>query len=203
MRKNASIFAKNTNQETPFNLALQDSKFIILDAILENHDFDDINEVNNDNLALFHVVCMRDKTNIINKFFNANFPINSHANFGIDKWQDYTPLHFAVTNKNRKIVYHLLENNADVCVKNAEGFTPLHIAFHNYNWYNNNWYAPGKDIIFGMTRECIKKSVNPVDSQGVRHFHICCLNDSPDIIQFFVNHGVDVNIPISSESNSS
>ena len=196
LRKNASIFDKNSDQETPFNLALQDFKLAILDAMLTYYDFDNINEINTDNLALFHVACMRDKTKIINKFLNAGFPINSHANPSFGKYQDYTPLHFAVTNRNKTIVHYLLENNAEVCVKNVQGSTPLHIAFHNYSSLLSI-----KDIIFAMIQECIKNFLNPVDGKGVSHFHICCLYDLCHPIQFFLNHGVNVNLAISAESD--
>ena len=70
--------------------------------------------------------------------------------------------------------------------------------FYNYTFpcpYNSTF------IYNALTRKCVDIYKNLVDN-NISHFHITCINSPLPIIKFYLNNGVDINKPISSESDN-
>ncbi|XP_058810152.1 serine/threonine-protein phosphatase 6 regulatory ankyrin repeat subunit B-like [Phymastichus coffea] len=110
-------------------------------------------------------------------------------------WPGYTVLHMvaAIPKKAKPpetdfndidIVEICMNRRADIMAKNAEGMTPIHVAF----------YARKYDIIAMLLNYQCKLTENPSDKNLVSHFHIACAVGHRLSVQHLLSNGVNVNI---------
>ncbi|OXU24391.1 hypothetical protein TSAR_010297 [Trichomalopsis sarcophagae] len=193
LKLKASILDKDENQQTPFDLAIKDKKYDIVDAMLSMYDFKTEHDNNEGKINCFHYVCKKDNFLAIQKFIDLGFPINSHAGPSIGYFfQGFTPLHFAVYNESLKSITYLLQCNASVTERNNQGDTPLNYAFYA---------QPKNDVIIDLLLQAIPKNALYADSRGLSHFHIACTRNDLSILQLYLEHENLVSLQIKSDEH--
>ncbi|XP_023248496.1 ankyrin-2-like [Copidosoma floridanum] len=84
--------------------------------------------VNLEELTAFHISCMTDDAEIVEKFLNLGIDINEpNDNFAL-RDAGFYPLHFAVKYKRQNVIEMLLKYGAYVECENKDGNTVLHLA---------------------------------------------------------------------------
>lgn len=185
--KGASINAKNKNNETPLVVALKMAQDSTIDLMLPfvNH-----NQSSNEGITHMHIACMRNRADIVKKFLQHGVPIDHAVNSHSLSFPGYTPLHFAVDYQCLKTVELLIDCGADVTVKDARGLTPVHLT---------DRFRNGSLVDLILPFHAFNGS-NPVNPEGLSHFHIACTRNKPKIVEGFLQRGVDVNMQIPMDS---
>ncbi|XP_014215041.1 serine/threonine-protein phosphatase 6 regulatory ankyrin repeat subunit A-like [Copidosoma floridanum] len=154
-------------------------------------------------LSHFHIACHSKHL----KAVQALLPIVNDINEPINgKLMDYikklphnvclgdTPLHLAVGNHSAEIVDLLLENGADVTLKNANGLKPLHIALQNYSRVRS------QNAIIRRLFE-FEKQVDWPDSIGLTELHIACALEDESMMETLLKSGKNPNSPVKVDSH--
>jgi ankyrin repeat protein len=183
LRKGASINDVDQNGETPLCFAMKKKNIEMVDLILSMSKIDNINIADNDGFSHFHIACIRNDIKIVENFLEHGVDINSSVNFQAKQWSGYTALHFAVYYQSLDIVKLLLNCNADVTIKNAEGMTPLHVALQIHNDTIIDFILSSDDY----------KNINPIDNNGLSHFHIACMKKNLKAVESFLKYDIDIN----------
>ncbi|XP_011496256.1 PREDICTED: ankyrin-1-like, partial [Ceratosolen solmsi marchali] len=183
LSKEASINVVDQNGETPLCLAMKRKNYEMVDLILSSSNIGVINSTDTDEFSHFHISCIRNNVKVVENFLNHGIDMNGRVNFLAKQWPGYTPLHFAVYYHNLNVLKLLLKYNADVTIKNAEGLTPLHLALRMHD-----------DIIidFILSSDNHKNS-NPIDENGLTHFHIACMKNHLKAVENFLKYDVEIN----------
>lgn len=193
INKGAAVHEPNFGNETPFDVAVNNEMYAVVDAMLnkEGTSFQKSRSLSN-NTALdpsdFHKACNRNDIESIKMFVTNGYPVNSHASVSSfeNQYHGYTPLHFAVNNKSRETVIYLLRNGADITEKSDNGWTPVHQAY----------YTSCQNLLRAMFRYSkVNTYVDIADERGLTHLHICCAS-SIQIVEAFVISGANVNSQI-------
>lgn len=127
------------------------------------------------------------------KFFNK---LKSSYTWFRDKYK----LHFAVDNGFVELVELLLINGEDISEKNADGMTPLHLAYLNSVTNpvcSSEEYYKMMDMLLQAQNETTE---NCTDKYGLSHFHISCSRNNLNVIRNFLKNNVDINQAISFDS---
>ncbi|XP_011505281.1 PREDICTED: ankyrin-1-like [Ceratosolen solmsi marchali] len=130
LSQNANTLIKNKEGNTSLHFAF---KFFYLDSnlidlILSKDISKCTNPVNNYGLSHFHIACTTNNIVAIEKFLENEASVFTPVNFNSPICPGYTPLHFAVTFNRSTTAKILLQRNADSNMKEANGFTALHLA---------------------------------------------------------------------------
>ncbi|XP_008208761.1 ankyrin-2 [Nasonia vitripennis] len=217
--KGASILDKDQNNETALSYAVRTKRFQIVNLMFAMYDFKTVNPNNKDHIAHFHIACERNMMKVVKKFIAHGMPVNGPATHDINKSPGFTPLHFAADNLSVDAVKFLLRNGADVAAQDARGLSPLHIAY--FKDVNKSRCTRDGSCFYTMKLEFLESklmklkkesivgriliahvndSPNPVDENGVSHFHIACANETC-IVERFLEHGkINVNASVSLDS---
>jgi len=116
---NVDISARNVNGQTPLYLAVQESRIALIPLLLSREA--DIFAVDNSGVTPFDYA-MKVRGPVLDALIT---PQTAHQKDGAGN----TILHLAVKNKgDAYVVGKILEQNADINVRNREGDTALHIA---------------------------------------------------------------------------
>lgn len=191
LRLNASILDKDENQETPFDLAVKDRKYDMVEAMLLMYDFKTEHVNNEGKMHCFHYACKTDNFIAIQKFIDLGFPINSHAGPRIGECcKGFTPLHFAVYHESLETILYLLKHKASVIEKNSKGDTPLNYAFY---------LQPKNGDIIDLLLKVIPEDAIYADSRGLSHFHIACTRNDLKTVELFLQCGNLVDLRIKSD----
>jgi len=119
-------------------------------------------------------------------FYNFSDYIPLLVQTGADlkaKFEDYTPLQYAIRNKKEAAVLALIEAGADVNLPNSKGWTPLHDAAK----------ADSPSIVLALIEA--GADVNLPNSKGRTPLHNAAKADSPSIVLALIEAGADVNLP--------
>ncbi|KAJ8664853.1 hypothetical protein QAD02_006515 [Eretmocerus hayati] len=187
--RNTSINDRDQKGDTPLTHAMKNNSHLIVDLILSACAHD-TNATDSDNLSHFHVACMRNHLDAVKQYLKHGVDVNSPVNLTARGWPGFTALHFAVDNECIEVVELLLDHNADISIKNAEHMTSLHLAVNKKN-----------DVIVKLilsSHECHKS--NPVDKNGLSHFHIACMKNHFEAAKMFLQNGVQVQDAINNNS---
>lgn len=191
--RGASIYITNSNQETPLIVAAKLGKNEITDLLLskigEEHSQGKLCE-NRENLTHMHVACMRNRVDLVKKYLQRQCCINHSVLSKSILWPCYTPLHFAVQFQCIETVQLLVNSGADITAKAVNQLSPLHLA----HMIRNETII---DIILSAHKYNLK---NPVNSEGLSHFHIACTRNKPAVVEIFLQQGVNVNMKIPESS---
>ncbi|OXU22126.1 hypothetical protein TSAR_000758 [Trichomalopsis sarcophagae] len=192
LSKGASISHVGENGETPLCFAMKKRYDGIVDLLFSANGAECDNTVNNDKFSHFHIACIRNNANIVEKFINFGVNINDPVSFTSKEWAGYTPLHFAVDNDSLSVAELLLKCGANIGVKNAENMTPLHLAVQKRNNAIINLLLSSENIA----------AFNPMDDSGFSHFHIACMKSHLSAVKKFLQAGVNVNHVVSSNQSN-
>ncbi|KAJ8681181.1 hypothetical protein QAD02_016968 [Eretmocerus hayati] len=99
-----------------------------------------------------------------------------HKNF----WPGYTPLHFAIKFQCLETDAFLLRIGANINIKDGWKLTALHLADMTRN-------EPMIDLLLTAHKTI---SSNPVNAEGLTHFHIACTRNNPEIVKCFFESSV-------------
>ncbi|KAJ8680564.1 hypothetical protein QAD02_016351 [Eretmocerus hayati] len=174
--------------ETPLILAAKIGNMDIIDLLL-SYNVQPYHRLQ-DNFTHFHVACMRNKLNVVKKLMlldngeSMNMAVSSNSVF----WPGFTPLHFAVYYDCIETVDYLVESGADMMAKDAKELTPLH-------WANLKRNEKIIDRLLSAHKYELK---NPVDPNGLTHYHIACTRDDPSVVEHFLKLGVDIDLQVRS-----
>lgn len=78
-----------------------------------------------------------------------------------------------------------LEHGCSLTIKNADGLTPVHLAFSLLK----------TNVVHKLLSSCTS---NVADLNNLTHFHIACMNGNKSLAERFISQGVDVNSPVRS-----
>ncbi|XP_058799646.1 uncharacterized protein LOC131669048 [Phymastichus coffea] len=223
VNEGANILAQDSKGVTPFDLCLQRYKaeeiyFLVMrQPLWRNVTFSDgTTRLTNIILAMRYSCTFYTFLQQIDGNINMCIPFDSPI------WPGYTPLHLAIifperinnmndliedtdyfgTKKVTPAFYNCsfddervylervkvcLSLGADVTAQDARGLTPIHLAFRLQ-----------KENVAQLLLQFHQKIVNPVDDDGLSHFHIACATRNLHLVDILLRSGVDVNSPVMS-----
>lgn len=192
LTKRASISIGNNNHETPLITAAKMGNHAIIDLLLSAFDPKDYEKCcpNRENITPMHVACMKNQVDIVKKFLQHGVSINHAVELESLHWPGYTPLHFAVHFQCVETVRFLVSSGADITARATNQLTPLHLA----HMIRNETII---DIILSAHEYEV---TNPVNLEGLSHFHIACTRNKPAIVKIFLLQMVDVSGQVSENS---
>ncbi|XP_058801079.1 ankyrin-3-like [Phymastichus coffea] len=190
LNKGESVNARNCNHETPLVVACKMKKTELIDTLLSAGEIKNI--LNRENLSHMHIACMRNRVDIVKKFLQGGELIDWQVHPNSLYWPGYTSLHFAVKYKCYDTVKLLLNCGAEISIRNKKKLTALHIA----DMMRDEVMI---DLILS-TSQC--HLTNPVNCEGLSHFHIACTRNNPNLVQSFIAQGVDINASVSNNAMS-
>ena len=140
------------------------------------------------NISSLHKACMQFSECKIKESISLGASINQRLPPDAPRWPGGTALHIAISYKHIPIIQLLLKNGADITIADVQGKTPLHLAFA----------IRSVKVIKLLLKHHSGLKVNPTDENGLSHFHIACasVKHSNDIIESFLQAGVDVNASV-------
>ncbi|KAJ8687902.1 hypothetical protein QAD02_023697 [Eretmocerus hayati] len=184
----ASVDAKNRNNETPIVIAFRSRKELLVDLMLP---FTKKNQISIEGLSHMHVACGRNKTDLVKKFLQSgaiiDHAVNSHA---LGSYAGFTPLHFAVDSQSMEAVKLLVDCGANITALNARRLSPVHLAYRFQNF----------ELLQVLLSAHTYYGANPVNPEGLSHFHIACTVNDSCVVEGFLQRGVDVNVQVPLDS---
>lgn len=199
LEKGASIMDKDLNKQTPLRLALDCysySGYSMIDLMLSMYSFKDMDVTSKDEITHFHIAIWRSNRDVVQKFVENGMSVDSCLDPDSKRWPGFTSLHTAVDISEysvNPVIDFLIKHGANSSAQDAKGrSTPLILAYdkssdiHDKSTMNN--------IIDKFILANTFQYSNPVNHQGISHFHIACMRSKRVIsLQGFLNHGVDIN----------
>ncbi|KAJ8680153.1 hypothetical protein QAD02_015940 [Eretmocerus hayati] len=178
----ADICDESYGRDSPLTLAAKTNNNAIIDLILS---YDIRHYRNADGLSHFHIACMRNRTDVVQKLIlsNQGKSINEAVYYDSVMYPRYTALHFAVHFGCVETVDLLLRAGADITAKDLRKSTALHLAHLQRH----------EEIIDLILASHIYEYTNPKDAQGLSHFHIACTRDNVLVVEHFVKLGININ----------
>lgn len=145
---------------------------------------------------------------ILQRDGDINYKIspNSFFKYRRPHFLGYTALHFALDEREAKIFDMLIRRGADFTIKNDTGATVLHQAIESsYYKFKRCWKLKGKlkhpfvDLVLSAHID-YKISRNPCNKNGLSHFHIACMTNHANAVEFFLNNGASIDETVNSNS---
>ncbi|KAJ8680139.1 hypothetical protein QAD02_015926 [Eretmocerus hayati] len=186
--RGACVNVLDRNEETALMLAAKLEKYAIVDLILSDKRLK--NCANKENLSHLHIACMRNRVDVVKKLMENEYSINTSVSSKSIRWSGYSPLHFAVQNQCVETVAFLLSIGADITIKNSNQLTALHLADMIRN----------EEIIDMILLAHGRVPHNPVNSEGLSHFHIACSRNNVEVVECFLRNGVKLDEIIHEDS---
>ncbi|KAJ8673858.1 hypothetical protein QAD02_005120 [Eretmocerus hayati] len=199
LKYGAQISPQNGNGLSPFDMAIMNLNTcdfmldtpekweMIWTMLLENED-SRIN-LNTKGFSLLHIACRTevelDPVQFSNYVEILPGGINQAIDFPASIYHKSTPLHFASKNKNLDIAKWLIKKGADVYLENCYG----HSIFQDE-------LRSRKYDILKSNPELIRVPGNPSERERISYFHYGCINKDRKTIEYYLNSGVDINLPV-------
>ncbi|KAJ8673874.1 hypothetical protein QAD02_005136 [Eretmocerus hayati] len=174
--KGASVNVSNKNGETALMIAAKFGKYEIVDILLSDKRLK--NRSNTEGFSHLHIACMRNRVDVVEKLLENKKDIHASVERSSLRWAGYTPLHFAVRYECVDTVEFLLNAGANFTIPNSKTLTPLHLADMVRN-------VEIIDMILKAHRRVVR---NPVNSEGLSHFHIACTRNNPEPVKCFIRN---------------
>ncbi|KAJ8669987.1 hypothetical protein QAD02_001246 [Eretmocerus hayati] len=188
--RGAALDVLNENNETALMLAAKFEKYDIVDILLSNERLR--NCANRENFTHLHIACMRNRVDVVQKLLEHPSEANTAVKPDAIRWSGFTPLHFAVHFKSIGTISFLLSLGADITIRDTRKLTALHLADMTRN-------VQMIDMILSAHKRVAK---NPVNSEGLSHFHIACTRNNKEVIEFFIRNGVNIGEKVYQKSSN-
>ncbi|KAJ8673165.1 hypothetical protein QAD02_004427 [Eretmocerus hayati] len=186
--RGASPNVRNKNKETPLMLAAKFEKSTIANLLLSSKILKNL--ANRENLTHVHIACMQNRVDAVKKLAKNKSEINATISSKSIRWGGYTPLHFAVVFQCLETVEYLLNAGANITIKDSNHLTALHWADMMRN----------ERIIDEILMAHKNVAQNPINAEGLSHFHIACTRNNPGIVECFIRNGVTLDDGIPKQS---
>lgn len=137
-----------------------------------------------------------------------------------------TPLHMATTQRQDRMIRMLLNRGANVNVQQCDGTTSLHIAVtrsfgrsvsrrcasvfrfpfvflhrhHCETRCESSFRKKNNEIVDLILSADNITEANPVDYRGLTHFHVACMRKKVDVVQQYLELGVEVDQAVRRDS---
>ncbi|KAJ8675017.1 hypothetical protein QAD02_010803 [Eretmocerus hayati] len=190
LAKGASPNVVNENNETALMLAAKFRKYEIVDLLLSQDGL--MNCVNDDNFSHLHIACLRNRVDVVKRLMECKADIDLPVEFWSVYWAGYTPLHFAVDFECVETVQFLVSIGADITIRNYFDNTALHLADSMRNEKIIDIILEGHTFL----------TQNPVNSDGLSHFHIACTRNKPKFVMNFIKSGVPLDQQVKESSST-
>ncbi|KAJ8664811.1 hypothetical protein QAD02_006473 [Eretmocerus hayati] len=189
VEKGASINARDYNCDTPLTLAANSEKYQIVDYLLSVSSTKNTgNEFKFDHLL---ISCMRNRVDVAKKLFQYGGACRNHAVLmNAPTWPGWNALHFAVCFECIEMVQFLLDHGIEIRARDKKGSTPLHFAFEKQN----------ETIIDKILAVHRHYPGNPINCQGLSHFHIVCARNNVELVKDFAQRNIKLNYKVSRKS---
>lgn len=168
--KDESVSVKNSNDNTPLHFAARYGRVDNVKYLIsKNADFNASNKVN---MSPLHLAALgghlETAKHLVNMYRNQQIDFNFN-----DSFYGGTPLHYAASSGNLKLVQFLINNGADVNVRDSGGHTPL-------------FYAVSKGGNLQIVTHLLRNGaiIKPADSTPILHF--AALGGHIDIFQHLI-----------------
>ncbi|WP_353285220.1 ankyrin repeat domain-containing protein [Wolbachia endosymbiont (group A) of Beris morrisii] len=199
INKGANINAKDKDDQTPLDLAIQGNYTDIVGLLkqtqldkklltaIESGDLSEVRKfvsqganVNAIEVGIFgrkpiHIAAEKNYKDIIEFLLGKGVSVDDISNYG------WTPLHYTASKDCLGVAKFLVDKGANINAQNVYGREPIHIAAEHDN----------KNIIELLLNKGI--SVNEVDKDGWMPLHWASWNGHLDIIEYLVGKGADIN----------
>ncbi|XP_058799878.1 putative ankyrin repeat protein RF_0381 [Phymastichus coffea] len=136
--------------------------------------------------------------NILDKEDTRNQVIltNVFQDFSQPDITDYTILHIAAIKRDVEAFKILIDNRADFTMQNAHEFTVLHYLFECTA--DNSRIEL---INYALSAHLkLANSSNPCNNNGITHFHIACMVNNTQAVQFFLENAASVRLIVKMDS---
>ncbi|KAJ8667448.1 hypothetical protein QAD02_009111 [Eretmocerus hayati] len=148
-------------------------------------------------LSTFHNACIENNDREIIKLLR-NGTISIPFDLEQPVLNGWTPLHLATKYSSTSVVKVLLAHRANILAQDSRGRTPLHFIFEKLSL---NSYSSAFIRVDGNITQYINTfSSNVSDNDGLTILHILCALGCTEIIQKFLQNGVDSNCQVGRES---
>ena len=182
----ADVNIEDANKISPLQLAIHKNLIddYLMDLIFEYNKKVGLS-IDNVRFFQFFSIFLKEKSVIISRLSSKELPVNYTVplNYSLGL-SGYTPLHFAVERGDVELIEILLENGANICIQDNNGLSPLHLASER-----RNYIIVEKMLLFSNGA-----LENLIDNNGVSHLHIACIVNNVDIVNRYLQSGVQVNL---------
>ncbi|XP_058797625.1 serine/threonine-protein phosphatase 6 regulatory ankyrin repeat subunit B-like isoform X2 [Phymastichus coffea] len=154
-------------------------------------------------MTSLHIACLHSDLSAIRRIIATGEDVNAQLRTHSPIWAGYTPLHIlihiddiSIAKHMREIIKVLLVAGAKVTIQNAQTQTVIHMM---YNFLCDDISDEWRHICINLLLEGQKDySDNPVNTDGVSHFHIACYVCNADVVLKFLNYNCNqiINAPI-------
>ncbi|XP_058796610.1 ankyrin-3-like isoform X2 [Phymastichus coffea] len=203
LTKGANVEAKDAKGITPFQICLERYGFEEIHYLLSNHDVWQNVVLSDATTKLTDLVRamgnLKEFESLLRNIdANQENRLNMHVAIDSPLWPGNTILHLAVifydmTRNLGKVdpavhrlqmIEECLRLGSDVTITNADGYTPLHLAFR-----------AGRDDAVEKMLQHHHSIDNPVDDSGLSHLHIACAaNNKLSVVILLISSKSNVNL---------
>ncbi|TLP35500.1 ankyrin repeat domain-containing protein [Arcobacter arenosus] len=173
LNNNINIEHKNNKGETPLLKALIESRFNLVNILLDKNACIDIK--NNEGITPFYLIVKNDQHNIAKKL------IEKGMNFLEETYQDKSLIFLAIENGSYFIIDHFVEK-IDLDKSDKEGRKPIHYA------------TMFKDISILKLLIENKVNINAQDNKGVTPLHYAVKYKNLDMLKVLIKNNVNLNL---------
>jgi len=143
------------------------------------------------NLNAIHLAALHEAPPVLNFLVNCGCPVNHPAALPESSFNNWTPLHFAVSVANVPVVEWLLQNGADVTAKTAKSQTPLHVVIS----HSQDFGIPKTHKVIRLLLPSLshKPALNFEDENGMTALDLAKEQNLSGIIQQLMQQGATEN----------
>lgn len=189
LSKGANLMAVDANDNTPLDICVSIYTPLEIANILNSKREMKTIRFNNGAILTEIISQFRSKEHLLEylkifRGYNPIIPLESPL------WPGYTLLHIAILlskESDSTQVELCLDHGTDFTIQDANQMTALHLAFRLKKF----------ECIKAIFKAHVDNPLNPVDDEGISHFHLACVHVIYKVVENFLKNGIDPNAPLS------